>query len=129
MRDPGSSESAATRPTCSRLESRQQAKPPQHVRTCMSIAVRPGLMIFLALACVFAFGQGIWFFATSRLPSWMKGIWKWPLGDNHPASVAHLIGWASVLAGGAAVPTLVVLGLWDRSTGTGIAQTASLLLA
>jgi Na+(H+)/acetate symporter ActP len=95
----------------------------------MSMAVRQGLQIFLVLACVFAVGQGIWFFANSRLPRWMRGIWKWPLGDNYPASVAHLIGWASVLAGGAVIPTLVVLGLWDRSTATGIAEMASMLLA
>ena len=95
----------------------------------MSGPIREALQIFLVAAGVFAFGQGIWFLVNSRLPSWMKGIWKWPLGDNYPAAVAHLIGWASVLAGGACLPTLVVLGLWDRSTATGIAEIASMFLA
>jgi Na+(H+)/acetate symporter ActP len=95
----------------------------------MNGSAREGLQIFLVVGAVFLLGQGIWFFANSRLPSWMKGIWKWPLGDNYPAAVAHLIGWASVLAGGAAIPTLVVLGLWDRSTATGIAEMTSMFLA
>jgi uncharacterized membrane protein SpoIIM required for sporulation len=95
----------------------------------MSESVRVVVQILLVFACLFAVGQGIWFFANSRLPSWMRGIWKWPLGDNHPASVARLIGWASVLAGGAVIPTLVVLGLWDQSTATGIAEISSMFLA
>ena len=95
----------------------------------MSGSIREALQIFFVVGGVFLLGQGIWFFANSRLPSWMKGIWKWPLGDNYPAAVAHLIGWASVLAAGAAIPTLVVLGLWDRSTPTGIAEMVTTLLA
>jgi FKBP-type peptidyl-prolyl cis-trans isomerase FkpA len=52
---------------------------------------------------------GAWVLAKSRLPSWMKGIWKWPLGNNLSPEVAGLQGWAAVLAGAAALLTLVPL--------------------
>jgi hypothetical protein len=29
----------------------------------------------------------------------MKGVWKWPLGDNVTPTVIHLEGWAGVLVG------------------------------
>jgi hypothetical protein len=29
----------------------------------------------------------------------MKGVWKWPLGDNVTPTVIHLQGWAGVLVG------------------------------
>jgi Na+(H+)/acetate symporter ActP len=71
---------------------------------------------------------GIWLLAKSRLPSWMKGIWKWPLGDNLTAVVVQMMGWASVLAGAACLPTVVVLAMWDQSTATHLAQISAAFL-
>jgi hypothetical protein len=90
----------------------------------MTGSVRVILQVFL-LGGLLLIGQGAWLIAESRLPSWMKGIWKWPLGESHPAAVANLLGWASLLVGAACVPTLVFLGLWDLSTTSRIAQIAS----
>ena len=95
----------------------------------MNESVRSVLQVILLVGSVLLIGQGIWLFANSRLPSWVKGVWKWPLGDNYPAAVAHLMGWASVLVGGACLPTAVMLGLWDRSTASGIAEISSMFLA
>ena len=95
----------------------------------MSESVRLVLQIFLLVASVLLIAQGIWVLANSRLPSWVKGIWKWPLGDYHPAAVAHLVGWAAVLVAGACLLTWVVLGLWDRSTASEISEVTSMFLA
>jgi hypothetical protein len=84
--------------------------------------------MFLFVGGAGLMGQGIWLLAKSRLPRWMKGIWKWPLGENNPAAVANLLGWSSLLVGAACVPTMVLLGLWDRSTTSEIAQIASIFL-
>jgi Na+(H+)/acetate symporter ActP len=95
----------------------------------MNESVRSVLQVILLVASVLLIGQGIWLFANSRLPSWVKGVWKWPLGDNYPAAVAHLMGWASVLAGAACLPTLVLLGSWDRSTTSEIAIVIAMFFA
>ncbi len=52
---------------------------------------------------------GAWVIAKSRLPHWMSGIWKWPLGDNLSPEVANLQGWASLLVGVAALVVLIPL--------------------
>lgn len=91
--------------------------------------MRITLEILLILGAIFLVATGTWFFAKSRLPSWMTGIWRWPLGDNLTATVVHLMGWASVLVAAACVPTIVVLVLWDRSTATHLAELTSMFLA
>jgi hypothetical protein len=91
--------------------------------------MRITLGILLVLGAIFLLTTGAWFFAKSRLPSWMTGIWRWPLGDNLTATVVHSMGWASVLVGAACVPTVVVLVLWDRSTATHLAEVSSMFLA
>jgi Na+(H+)/acetate symporter ActP len=91
--------------------------------------MRITLEILLVVGAIFLLTTGAWFFAKSRLPSWMTGIWKWPLGDNLTGTVVHLVGWASVLVAAACVPTVVVLALWDRSTATYLAGMSSMFLA
>jgi hypothetical protein len=51
---------------------------------------------------------GVWLLRNSRVPAWMKGIWKWPLGDNLTPTVARLQGWASVLVGAAGLVASVL---------------------
>ena len=59
---------------------------------------------------------GVWVIAKKRLPLWMRGLWKWPLGDNLTPEVANFQGWAAVLVGaGALVAVVPVLRLPDRS--------------
>jgi FKBP-type peptidyl-prolyl cis-trans isomerase FkpA len=65
--------------------------------------------VVLVLGGALTLPFGAWVIAKSRLPSWMRGIWKWPLGDNLSPEVAKLQGWAAVLAGAAALLTLVPL--------------------
>jgi hypothetical protein len=83
---------------------------------------------FLVIGAIFLFATGIWFLAKSKLPSWMTGIWKWPLGDNLTATVVQMMGWASLLLGAACMPTVVVLALWDQSTATHLAQISAAFL-
>ena len=52
---------------------------------------------------------GVWLIAKSRLPSWMRGVWKWPLGNNLSPEVVNLQGWTAVLVGGGALVALVPL--------------------
>jgi FKBP-type peptidyl-prolyl cis-trans isomerase FkpA len=71
--------------------------------------------VVLVLCSASSIPFGAWVIAKSRLPSWMRGIWKWPLGDNLSAEVAELQGWAALLAGAAALLLLVpLLRLPDR---------------
>ena len=51
---------------------------------------------------------GVWLLRNSRVPAWMTGIWKWPLGDNLTPTVARLQGWASVLVGAAGLVASVL---------------------
>jgi len=45
--------------------------------------------------------MGAWMIAKSRLPSWARGFWKWPMGDNLSATVAKQLGLALLLVGAA----------------------------
>jgi peptidylprolyl isomerase/FKBP-type peptidyl-prolyl cis-trans isomerase FkpA len=65
--------------------------------------------VVLVLCSASSIPFGAWVIAKSRLPFWMRGIWKWPLGNNLSPEVAGLQGWAAVLAGAAAVLTLIPL--------------------
>jgi hypothetical protein len=46
----------------------------------------------------------------------MKGIWKWPLGDNLTRTVIRLQGWAFVLIGAAGLVASVVVWLAYMTT-------------
>ena len=37
-------------------------------------------------------GFGAWLIAKSKLPAWLKGIWKRPLGDNLTPTVSRPVG-------------------------------------
>ncbi len=65
------------------------------------------VLLFLCGASGIPFGA--WVIAKSRLPSWMKGIWKWPLGNSLTSEVANLQGWASALVGAGSLVLLVPL--------------------
>jgi len=69
--------------------------------------VAAAVVLVLAAAATIPFGA--WLIAKSRLPSWMRGIWKWPLGENLSPEVAYWQGWAGVVAGAAALVTLIPL--------------------
>jgi hypothetical protein len=60
-------------------------------------------MIVLSLCVVSSLPFGLWTISKSRLPSWMKGVWKWPLGDNLSPKVASLQGWANLFIGAASL--------------------------
>jgi hypothetical protein len=68
-----------------------------------------GALSFLVLVFgLVALPFGVWLVRNSRLPAWMKGIWKVPLGDNLTPTVARLQGWAAVLVGAAGLVTSVL---------------------
>ena len=74
---------------------------------------------------------GAWVIAKSRLPSWMRVIWKWPLGDNLSPEVTVWQGWAGVSVGVAALVALVpVLRLPDptATSRAGVAVAVLFLL-
>jgi hypothetical protein len=70
--------------------------------------------VFLVLCGASGIPFGAWVIAKSRLPSWMKGIWKWPLGNNISSEVANLQGWASALVGAGSLVLLIPLLLLPR---------------
>src|SRR4029077_6616009 len=70
---------------------------------------RVAAAVVLVLAAAAAIPFGAWLIANSRLPSWMRGIWKWPLGENLSPEVAYWQGWAGVVVGAAALVTLIPL--------------------
>ena len=66
-------------------------------------------VVLLVLCGASGIPFGAWVIAKSRLPSWMKGIWKWPLGNNISPEVANLQGWASALVGAGSLVLLIPL--------------------
>jgi FKBP-type peptidyl-prolyl cis-trans isomerase FkpA len=84
----------------------------------------------LALCAIPTLIYGIWVITKSRLPSWVTGIWRWPLGDNLSADVANLQGWACVLVGAGALTALpaVPLGLEAPFTARAALALSILLL-
>ena len=57
-----------------------------------------GTACLLILALV-GIGFGVWIIASGRLPSWVKGPFRWPLGDAVTPRIAVVVGWASAIAG------------------------------
>src|SRR5206468_10877230 len=91
-------------------------------------SLRAILVAVLVVAGVGGLGFGSWLIAQGRLPTWMTGIWKWPAGDNLPPTVVRMMGWANVIAA-ACVPGVLLLIIWNRSSGTWVASLAALLSA
>jgi hypothetical protein len=91
--------------------------------------VRIALEVSLIAAGILLIGFGAWMLAKSRVPSWAKGIWKWPLGDNLSPIVARLMGWSSVLVGVACLPATVMFAQWDRSPTTWLASLTTMFMA
>jgi hypothetical protein len=85
--------------------------------------------VVLVIAGIFAFSLGGWLIANGKLPSWAKGLWKWPLGDNLTPTIVRTTGWANVLAGFACPPAIVLLIVWDRSPGAWIVSMTAMFLA
>ena len=89
--------------------------------------------LFIELALMVAglmlFGFGAWMLLNSRVPGWMTGIWKWPLGDNLSPTVARLMGWSALLAGVGCGPTAVLVAVWDRSPTAWLASMTAMFLA
>jgi len=70
---------------------------------------QPVGFVILVLGAALTIPIGAWVIAKSRLPSWARGIWKWPLGGNVSPEVAGLQGWSALLVGVAALLTLTPL--------------------
>lgn len=82
----------------------------------------PGIAATLACA-LSSIPYGVWVLAKSELPAWVKGPWKWPLGEHLSPQVVVLQGWANLFVGSASLilavllvflPTLAAAGLPDR---------------
>ena|SRR5579859_3125066 len=79
----------------------------------------PAIVLVLIIAAV-SIPMGAWMIAKSMLPSWARGIWKWPMGDNLSVSVARQLGVALLLVSAACLVLVVVvlrvplhdLGFW-----------------
>jgi hypothetical protein len=67
------------------------------------------LLLFLCVASSIPFAG--WTIRKSRLPSWMKGRWKWPLGNNLSPRVATLQGWANLFVGASSLVLLVLVAV------------------
>jgi FKBP-type peptidyl-prolyl cis-trans isomerase FkpA len=86
-------------------------------------------VLVLCAALTIPFGASV--IAKSRLPSWMTGIWKWPLGEDLSPEVVYWQGWAGVAVGAAALVTLIPLlngPDWSATSRAGLALVALLLL-
>src|SRR5258706_11973876 len=84
--------------------------------------------VLLVLCAVSTIPFGAWIIAKSRLPSWMKGIWKWPLGENLSPEVVYWQGWAAVVVCAAALVTLIPLLSGPDVTATSRAGLALVVL-
>jgi hypothetical protein len=91
-------------------------------------SLRATLGVILVLLGIVIAGLGAWTVVHNRLPTWMKGIWKWPMGDNLTPDVARTLGWASLLAAAACPPSILVLIEWNRGFGVWLASMAAMLL-
>ncbi len=65
------------------------------------------VLMFACAASSIPFGS--WVLATSRWPSWMKGLLKWPLGDRITDRVIRLQGWSYLFVGAASLVLTVLL--------------------
>jgi hypothetical protein len=88
----------------------------------------PAIVLVLICAAI-AIPMGAWMLAKSRLPSWAKGIWVWPMGDNLSVPVAKQLGWALLLVGAAClVLVLVVVRMTQHDMEFWVAWTATVIL-
>jgi hypothetical protein len=84
--------------------------------------------VILVLLGIASAGFGVWYIAKGRLPAWMKGIWRWPMGDNLTHDVVRALGWASLLVAAACPPTILMLTVWNRSPDVWLASMAAMFL-
>src|SRR5260370_28468825 len=66
-------------------------------------------MLVLCLCAADSIPFAYWTISKSRLPSWMKGMWKWPLGSHVSPRVATLYGWANLFVGASSLALLVLV--------------------
>jgi hypothetical protein len=71
------------------------------------------LVLFLCVATSIPFAY--WTISKSRLPSWMEGMWKWPLGNDLSPRVATLYGWANLFVGASSLALLVLVAALPAS--------------
>jgi hypothetical protein len=95
----------------------------------MSESLRATFAVILVVVGIASSGFGEWLIKQGRLPTWMKGIWKWPAGDNLTPTVVRTLGWAHVLAAAGCVPTILLLIIWNRSSDGWLASMAAMFLA
>ena len=95
----------------------------------MSNAERTIYGVVLALVGLGAVGFGEWLIAKGRLPTWMKGIWKWPAGDNLTPTVVRTMGWANLVAAAACVPGIILTIIGNLSFDGLLAAMAAMFLA
>jgi hypothetical protein len=91
--------------------------------------MRGFFVVVLVVAGIFAYSLGGWLIAKGRLPSWAKGFWKWPLGDDLTPAVVRTMGCANLLAGFGCPPAIALVIIWDRSAGGWIAAMTAMFLA
>ena len=65
------------------------------------------VVMFACAASTLPFG--VWILTTSRLPSWMRGTLKWPLGDRISLQVIVMQGWSYVLIGASSLVMTLLL--------------------
>ncbi len=65
------------------------------------------VLMFACAASSIPFGA--WVLATSRWPSWMKGLLKWPLGNQLSRPVIRLQGWSYLFVGASSLVLTVLL--------------------
>ena len=95
----------------------------------MSEAERTTFGLLLAFIGIAGVGFGAWLIIKGRLPTWMKGIWKWPAGDNLTPTVVRTMGWANIVAAAACVPAIVLLVIGNLSLGALLAAMAAMFFA
>jgi len=88
----------------------------------------PAIVVVLICAAI-SIPMGAWMIGKSRLPSWARGFWKWPMGDNLSATVARQLGVALLLVGAACLVLVdVVIRMPLHDLGFWIAWAATVLL-
>lgn len=83
--------------------------------------------LWICAATFVAFG--VWILVKSAFPSWMRGIWKWPVGDKMSREVVRLMGWSTVIVGGACMPAAYVAASSGRTSATVLVAMAAMFLA
>ena len=73
-------------------------------------------------------GFGTWLLRRLAFPGWIRGIWKWPLGENPSRDVVRFMGWSSLLVGASCLPAAYVAASTERTTSMVLAAMAAMFL-